>query len=125
LDASVHLQDRSLTWEFARRAEAAGYDALVLTTDNQLAGKRERDIRNGFVMPPRFGASMLVEMAGRIPWFWRMRKELRRLTLVNYVRPDGSPGIKALAGRVSFMMDASLSWKDVDALRSVWKGRSS
>ena len=35
--------------------QAAGYDALVLTIDNQLLGNRERDIRNGFTIPPRFG----------------------------------------------------------------------
>ena len=34
---------------------AAGYDALVLTIDNQMLGNRERDIRNGFAIPPRFG----------------------------------------------------------------------
>ena len=32
---------------------AAGYDALVLTIDNQMIGNRERDIRNGFTIPPR------------------------------------------------------------------------
>ena len=37
--------------------QAAGYDALVLTIDNQLIGNRERDIRNGFTIPPRFGAA--------------------------------------------------------------------
>jgi 4-hydroxymandelate oxidase len=34
------------------RAEAAGYRALVLTVDLPVLGRRERDIRSGFVLPP-------------------------------------------------------------------------
>ena len=59
-------RDRGFTREFVERAAAAGYDALVLTIDNQLLGNRERDIRNGFThsaavsaraMSPRWPAS--------------------------------------------------------------------
>ena len=45
-------KDRGFTRELAERAQCAGYDALVLTIDNQALGKRERDIRNGFSIPP-------------------------------------------------------------------------
>jgi len=48
-------RDRGFTRELTERAAAAGFDALVLTTDNQLLGNRERDIRNGFSIPPRSG----------------------------------------------------------------------
>ena len=41
-------KDRGFTRELADRAAQARYDALVLTTDNQMLGNRERDIRNGF-----------------------------------------------------------------------------
>ena len=47
------FRDRGLTRSFTERAQAAGYDALVLTTDNQALGNRERDLRNGFSIPPR------------------------------------------------------------------------
>lgn len=48
-------RDRGFTRELTERAAAAGFDALVLTIDNQLLGNRERDVRNGFSIPPRFG----------------------------------------------------------------------
>src|SRR5215813_12427764 len=48
------FRDRGFTRELAERAAKAGYDALVLTTDNQMLGNRERDLRNGFTIPPRF-----------------------------------------------------------------------
>ena len=33
------------------RAEAAGYETLVLTVDVPVVGKRRRDVRNGFTIP--------------------------------------------------------------------------
>ena len=47
-------KDRGLTREFCSRAYAAGFEALVLTIDNQIPGKRERDLQNGFTIPPNF-----------------------------------------------------------------------
>ncbi len=37
-------RDRGLTRSFAEQAQAAGYQALVLTIDNQVLGQRERDL---------------------------------------------------------------------------------
>src|SRR5262245_31224910 len=79
------FRDRGFTRELTERAAAAGYDALVLTVDNQLLGNRERDIRNGFAIPPRFSLADLAGMALKLPWLWRMRTELRRITFGNYV----------------------------------------
>ena len=46
------FRDRELTLEFARRAEEAGYCALVLTVDSKVRPKRERNIRNEYVGRP-------------------------------------------------------------------------
>lgn len=50
----VH-RDRGVSAELVRRAEAAGYSALVVTVDLPLAGRRERDYRNAFQYPQEFG----------------------------------------------------------------------
>jgi L-lactate dehydrogenase (cytochrome) len=115
-------KDRGFTRELAERAQRAGYDALVLTVDNQVLGKRERDIRNGFGIPPSFGPVAMAEMMLKTGWFWRMRRELNRITFGNYVRPDQPSDIKALAGRMPTLLDQAMSWRDVDALRGHWKG---
>jgi len=44
--------DRSAAVDQIRRAEAAGYSALVLTVDIPLLGKRREDMRNKFALPP-------------------------------------------------------------------------
>jgi 4-hydroxymandelate oxidase len=49
-------KDRTMTQELVARAEACGYRALVLTADTPLLGRRYRDVRNNFVLPP--GISM-------------------------------------------------------------------
>ncbi len=47
----VH-KDRGLTTGLVERAESAGYEAIVLTVDVPVLGRRERDVRNEFVLPP-------------------------------------------------------------------------
>ena len=115
-------RDRAFTRELTERAQAAGYHALVLTTDNQILGNRERDIHNGFAIPPRFGAMDLAMMATKLPWLWRMRREFSRLTFGNYVRPGAAESIATLAGRMSQLLDPAMCWADVDAVRKLWRG---
>lgn len=119
-------RDRGFTRELTERAANSGYDALVLTIDNQMLGNRERDIRNGFSIPPRFGLRGLAAMALKAPWLWRMRHELQRVTFGNYARRSESMGeaadMKALAGRMASLLDPSMSWPDVADLRKLWTG---
>lgn len=115
-------RDRGFTRELTARAEAAGYDALVLTIDNQFLGNRERDIRNGFTIPPRFMLRDALGMATRLPWLLRMREELGRVTFGNYVRPGETSDIRALAGKMASLLDPAMNWSDVEALRAQWKG---
>jgi L-lactate dehydrogenase (cytochrome)/(S)-mandelate dehydrogenase len=115
-------RDRGFTEALTRRAQAAGYHALVLTLDNQLLGSRERDLRNGFTIPPRFRLADMFGMALRLRWLLRMRPELPRITFGNYVSP-GQPGdIATLAGRMASLLDPAMSWTDVAWLRSIWRG---
>jgi L-lactate dehydrogenase (cytochrome)/(S)-mandelate dehydrogenase len=115
-------RDRDFTKELAERAAAAGYDGLVLTTDNQMLGNRERDIRNGFSIPPKFGVMDVLAMAGKVSWLRRMVPELPHITFGNYVRDGEKIDIGSLAQRMSSLLDTSMSWKDVEWLRKIWKG---
>ena len=115
-------RDRGFTRELTERAASCGYDALVLTSDNQLLGNRERDIRNGFTIPPRFGPAEIMAMAFKPGWLWRMRSELKRITFGNYLKPGEIVDIGTLAGRMASLLDPSMSWKDVEELRKIWRG---
>ena len=113
------FRDRGLTRSFTERAQVAGYDALVLTTDNQVLGNRERDIRNGFSIPPRLTASTMLGMAARPGWLWRMRQR-RDLTFANYTNAGGD--LRTIAGRMLSLLDPGASWTDVAWLRGIWSG---
>ncbi|MEO8753417.1 MAG: alpha-hydroxy acid oxidase, partial [Casimicrobiaceae bacterium] len=115
-------RDRAFTRELTQRARDAGYHALVLTIDNQLLGQRERDLANGFSIPPRFSGSQSLAMAMKWRWAWSMRRELRTLTLGNYVGPGASESLATLAGRMSSLLDPAMNWDDVAQLRAHWHG---
>jgi 4-hydroxymandelate oxidase len=92
-------RDRGATEALVRRAEAAGCRALVLTVDAPLLGRRERDVRNRFRLPPGLAvANMLPEGYGDLP-------------------PAAADS--GLAAYVATLLDPSLSWKDVAWLRSI------
>ena len=116
-------KDRGFTRELATRAQETGYDALVLTIDNQLIGKRERDIVNGFTIPPRLDLSQMLAFAKKPSWWWAMRHELANVTFGNYVQSNSPESVAALAARMGSLLDPSMSWEDVDMVRAHWKGR--
>lgn len=115
-------RDHSFTLELIQRAQKSKYKALVLTVDNQYLGRRERDLVNGFTIPPRFGPRDWLAMAGKLGWMRRMIRELPRITFGNYVR-DGEPSdLKRLAGRMAGLLDPAMNWADIDMVRKSWKG---
>ena len=115
-------KDRELTREIAGRAAAAGYHALVVTIDTQLLGNRERDVRNGFSIPPRLSAGEVAGMAFKLPWLLRMRRALPKITFGNYKRPGSGEDLTALAERMLSLPDPGFTWRDIEWLRGVWQG---
>ena len=59
----VHT-NRALTISLIRRAEASGYRALMLTVDTPRLGRRERDLRTGFTLPPHITTANLRPPSG-------------------------------------------------------------
>jgi L-lactate dehydrogenase (cytochrome)/(S)-mandelate dehydrogenase len=116
-------RDRGLTRAFIERAAAAGYEALILTVDTQVLGQRERDIRNGFTIPPRIRPSHGLDLVRCLPWLYRMVRWGRRITLANYVgHVARASDIPSLSRYIEEMLDPGLSWQDVAWLRELWKG---
>jgi isopentenyl diphosphate isomerase/L-lactate dehydrogenase-like FMN-dependent dehydrogenase len=114
--------DRGFSRELVQRAAAAGYEALILTIDNQLLGNRARDLRNGFSIPPSFTPTALLGMATKLPWLLRMRRELRRITFGNYAKSEEKASIAMLASRMAGLLDPAMNWQDVAWLRELWPG---
>ncbi len=116
-------RDRGLVKELVLRAQAAGYDALWLTVDTAVLGRRERDVRRGFSLPPKIGPGTLIDGAIHPAWTWDFLRNdpIMFANLANSSAPDGSKPV-ALAEKVATQFDQKLSWDDIDWLRSFWDG---
>lgn len=89
----VH-KDREVTASLIRRAEAAGYSAIVLTVDVPVLGRRLNDLRNSFALP-------------------------RGLTMANLAPYMASRHNATLAAFFASRHDASLNWHDLKWLRGL------
>lgn len=59
----LYLQpERAATLSLVRRAEAAGYEVLVVTVDAPINGVRNREHRAGFMLPPGIAAENLKDI---------------------------------------------------------------
>lgn len=115
-------RDREITRSLVQRARAAGYRALVLTVDTAVLGQRERDVRNGFTIPPRVTVSNVLDTLQRVGWIGDMLGG-PKITFGN-VANTGALGSDAvsLASFTTQQFDPSLTWKDLDWFRSIWDG---
>jgi L-lactate dehydrogenase (cytochrome) len=116
-------RDRGLVKEMVDRASDAGYKALVLTVDTAVLGRRERDVRRGFTLPPHVGVRTLVDGALHPAWTWAFVRSdpIRFANVAGRAVGDGTTAV-SLADYINAQFDPSLSWRDVDWLRSVWSG---
>jgi len=106
------------------RAAAGGYEALIVTVDTAMLGKRERDVRRGFSLPPKIGLDTPLQGALHPGWTWRfVRAEPVRFANVAGRGDvgDGSTAV-ALADYINTQFDPSLSWADIEWMRSIWDG---
>ena len=113
-------RDRDLTRSLIERAAAAGYRALMLTVDVQMAGLRERDLRNGATIPPRVTLANALDSAQHVGWLLQMARH-PRIDFANVAR-GRTGGPLSLAAYVNAQFDPSVSWKDLDWLRGLWNG---
>ena len=116
-------KDRGLVAEMVQRAADSGYEALCLTVDTAVFGKRERDVRRGFTLPPKLGLSTVLDGIVHPGWTWQFLTN-DPIVFANVAgRSVGEGGeTVALAEYVSSQFDPGLSWSDVEWLRARWNG---
>jgi L-lactate dehydrogenase (cytochrome) len=115
-------RDRALTNSLVERAAHAGYEVLVVTADVPVLGQRERDHRNGATIPPRVTVQNALDTLRRPAWLMQMLRE-PRIEFANLTASRGTAGRPfALSRYINEQFDPTVTWKDVAALRSIWKG---
>jgi L-lactate dehydrogenase (cytochrome) len=116
-------RDRGMLKEMLQRAAECDYEAIMITVDTAVLGRRERDVRRGFTLPPKIGLDTLVSGALHPGWTWSfVRAEpIAFANLVGSSMGAGSDPVN-LADYINSQFDPALSWKDIDWFREHWSG---
>lgn len=119
------MKDRGVVKEILSRAQAARCGALVFTVDLPVLGTRYRDIRNGMgvQLGPLSRLRMAANFAAHPGWLLDVGVRGQPLTfgnLAGVVKDAKSLG--ALLHWTSTALDPSVTWKDLEWVRSIWKG---
>ena len=117
------VRDRAFRERLVKRASDAGYEALLLTVDLPVSGKRERDPRNGFVTPYRPNWRNSHDVLGKPGWLL----DLLRHGLPGMENFEGykfsSTKVTDIATAVGREMDAAFDWEELKRLRELWPGK--
>jgi L-lactate dehydrogenase (cytochrome) len=118
----VH-KDKGLNTHMIKRCQAAGFDALALTVDTIVSGKRERCLRSGFTTPPRFTPASIVSYATRPRWTldYLLREKFRLPNLDTHVA-EGTAKAVSIADYFNTMLDTAMDWRTAAAIREQWGG---
>lgn len=113
--------DHRVTFDLARRADAAGVRVLALTLDIPLPARRPRDLKNGISLPPKMGPRIAIQAALRPAWLRALARHGMPAfhNLAPYARPNATRrDIEAFvrSGRAG----AALTWDVVARMRDAW-----
>lgn len=116
-------RDREMVKEMLLRARDAGYVGLQLTVDTPVFGRRERDVRRGFTLPPKIGLSTIID--GMLHPSWTLdflRNDPITFAVVAERKDLNGETAVTLADYINSQFDPALSWDDVAWLRDIWDG---
>ncbi len=119
------IRDRGFMRELMAKAVEAGCSALVFTVDMPVPGSRYRDLRSGLAGTPGFLGDMrrFWQGAMRPGWAWDVGVRGRPHQLGNVAPVLGKDsGLDDFFGWMRDNFDPSISWRDLEAIRSEWKG---
>ena len=117
-------RDRGLVADWLQRAADCNYEALLVAVDTPVFGRRERDVRRGFTLPPTLGPDTVLDGLRRPRWTWSLLRS-DPITFANLAGVQGYDGSSAL-GLAEFahnQFNQELSWDDLDWLRERWTGK--
>jgi len=116
------MRDRDYIGRLIDRARLARCSALVLTADLQILGQRHQDLKNGLSTPPRLTPRNIIDMAFRPRWAFGMLGTSRRNfgNVMGHV--SGIDDLFSLSEWTASQFDPTLSWDDVDWIKTRWGG---
>ena len=116
-------RDREMLKDMLSRAEQCGYEAIMLTVDTAVLGRRERDVRRGFTLPPTLGPGTIIDGITHPSWTWDfIRHDPITFSNIKASSDNKNGTAVTLSAFISEQFDQSLSWDDIEWFRAHWKG---
>jgi len=117
------VRDLEFRARLVRRARDAGYEAILVTVDLPVSGKRERDPRNGFHTPYSPNWRNSKDVIFKPAWALDMlRNGLPGMANMEGYRFSAQAGTDIVTA-VGREMDAGLDWEYIKQLRDQWPGK--
>jgi (S)-mandelate dehydrogenase len=115
---------RAFVARLAERAEHAGVEALVVTVDSAIYGKREWDLRN-YARPLQLDWRNTLDVLAHPRWMMDVLwpHGMPRFANLGDLLPPGKDSVSGAASALAKELDPSLSWEDLRWLRDRWPGR--
>jgi L-lactate dehydrogenase (cytochrome) len=119
------MRDRGAVKELLARAADAGCTTLAFTVDLAVTGMRHRDVRNGVVSRSFQAKAVRAWEIGRHPhWLRNVALGGKPHTFGNLAdRVPDPTSLDAFTAWIASQFDSSVTWKDIEWLRGVWKGK--
>jgi len=112
-------KDRGLSRELVQRAKAAGYKAIMVTVDTAVFGRRERDVRRGFTLPPKIGLETFIDGIRHPRWpRWAADVLLGPRLSMRNVDPSGRQSVMTAGKVMGGLVNPANDWRDLDWVRS-------
>jgi (S)-mandelate dehydrogenase len=117
------VRDHEFRKNLVSRAKSAGFEAILVTVDLPVSGKRERDPRNGFVTPYKPSWRNSRDVIFKPAWMLEVLRHglpgMANLEGYKFSAPAGTDIVTAV-GRE---MDSGLDWEYIKRLREMWPGK--
>ena len=117
------VKDRTIGADIMQRAAAAGYEALLFTTDANVFGNREWDQR-GYRVPGRPTLYASLDTLRHPRWMWHvlLRNGMPRFRNLEGFLPAGLTPMGA-STVIPRLFDATICWDDIAWIREHWRGK--
>ena len=115
-------RDRGILKDFIQRAKAAGYTALCLTVDLPQAGQRERDLKNGFTVPPQIRLSNILDTMLRPAWLLDFLTSPRMKLENVQTHTHAAQNLFSVIDYTTAQFDPTLTWDDMAWMIDEWGG---
>src|SRR5213078_5177467 len=116
------MRDRGFAASLIERAKAARCAALVLTLDLQIQGQRHRDLKNGLAVPPKLTLGTALDVMMKPGWALNVMTSKRKSFGNLEGRLPDAKSLSTLSQWIAGQFDPTLSWKDVEWVKSLWGG---